>query len=59
MSLDYRVQGTQINMQTTKALVETMWCGLETKLAEVKGDFVQGLNLTQHEFKMQLKEVEA
>jgi hypothetical protein len=26
----------QIEIQTMKTLVETMWCGLKTRLAEVK-----------------------
>jgi hypothetical protein len=41
-----------------RTLVETMWCGLETKIAEVTDDFIQGLDLTWCELKIQLEEVE-
>jgi hypothetical protein len=59
MSLGHRIQGTQINIQTTKALVETTQRGLKSMIAEVMDDFAKGLNLIQGEFEMQLKEVKA
>jgi hypothetical protein len=56
---ELRFLGSQINIQTTKTLVETTQRGLEARVAEVTGNFVQGLDLTQCEFKTQLKKVEA
>jgi hypothetical protein len=59
ISFDDRIQGTDINIQTTKALVETTQCGLQAKIVEITDDFIQGLDLTWHEFKTQLKEIKA
>jgi hypothetical protein len=49
----------QIKTQTAKTLVETTQPELQGKIAEVVDSFFQGLNLTQHKFERQLKEVEA
>jgi ribosomal protein L6P/L9E len=58
-SLGHRIQGTQIDIQTTKALVETTQHGLKSKIAGVMDDFTKGLNVTQCEFETQLKEGQA
>jgi hypothetical protein len=50
--LDLRIQGTQVKIETTR-------CGLETKPTEVTGEFLHGLDITWHEFKTQLADVEA
>jgi hypothetical protein len=34
--LDLRIQGTQVEIETMKTLVETMWHGLKTRQGEVK-----------------------
>jgi hypothetical protein len=56
---ELRCLGSQINIQTVKTVVETMQHGLEARAAEITGDFIQGLDLTQCKFKTQLKEVKA
>jgi hypothetical protein len=58
-SLDHRLQGTQIEVQTKKVAVETTHHGLEAKIAEVKHVLILGHDLTQCKFKTQLQEVEA
>jgi hypothetical protein len=49
----------QVKIQITNTLVETTQRGLETRLVEVIGDFVQGLDIAWRDFKMQLPEVKA
>jgi hypothetical protein len=44
-SLGHRIQGTLIDIQTTEALVETMWHGLKSNVAGVMDDFTKGLNV--------------
>lgn len=34
--LDLRIQGTNVEIETARTLAETMWSGLETRLAGVK-----------------------
>jgi hypothetical protein len=51
-SLDHKMQGTQIDIQTTKALVETTQSGLKAKVAEVTDDFIHRLDLSWHELEM-------
>jgi hypothetical protein len=33
---DLRIQGTNVEIEIARTLAETMWSGLETRLAEVK-----------------------
>jgi hypothetical protein len=58
-SLNHRIQGTQIEVQTKEFPVGTMHYGLEAEIAEVTHDFILGHDLTQCKFKTQLQEVEA
>lgn len=40
-SLDHKTQGTQVEIEITKPLVDTTWRGLESKIAEVADDFLE------------------
>jgi hypothetical protein len=53
---DHRIQ---VEAQGTKTLVESTRHVLEAKIAEVRDNFLQGLETTGREFKMQLADVEA
>jgi hypothetical protein len=54
--LDHRTQETQIQVEATSTIFDTTQQGLETKIAEVEANFLEGFATTQHEFKMQLAE---
>lgn len=54
--LDHRIQ---IEIQTTKTVVESTRYVLEAKVAEATDDFLHGLETTGCEFKMQLADVKA
>lgn len=43
ISLVHRIQGAEINVQTTKTLVETMQHGFKAKIAGVTDSFTKGL----------------
>jgi Trp operon repressor len=59
VSFDHRTQGTQVETEATKIIVDTTRRGLEFKRAEVTDDFLQGLEIARREFKTQLAHVEA
>jgi hypothetical protein len=58
VSLNHRTQGTQIEIEIMKPLVDTMWQGLEAKITEVTDDFLEGLKTARIKFKTQLEQVE-
>jgi hypothetical protein len=53
------MHGNQENVEATKIVVDTTRRGLENKFAEVKDDFLVGLEDAKCGFKTQLAEVEA
>jgi hypothetical protein len=49
--LDLRIQGTQVEIETTRTLAETIQPEFKTQISEFANECVQGLDVTRNKLK--------